>query len=190
MGHRNSIFLIALLVLPGGCHQSDPLARCGIELRLPPTWSLVEPDRFVVPGDPLAAWVGPEGASLSLFTTLRDPGATAETILEGTANLWANSPGWSFERQVVDHESIPGVSAARLELVAPGTGDQLAPIGRGRALPRTGDNRPLVPTRRVAFIVPRDDFTLYLFWHLPETARETLNADIQATLATLSLAHR
>ena len=167
--------LSALLPSLTGCGPSDPLTRRGIELQPPPTWSPVEPGRFVVPGDPLAAWVGPEGASLTLFTTLRDPGATAETVLEGTANLWANGPG---------------LNAARLELVAPGTGDQLAPIGQGRPLPRTGDDRPLIPTRRVALIVPHDTFTLHLFWHLPETAREAINADIRATLASLSLAPR
>src|SRR5206468_6333015 len=64
---RNSWVVAVLLVV--GCQPAAPLGRSGIELTPPASWQRVEPSAWMVPGEPLAAWSGPEGSSLVVYRT-------------------------------------------------------------------------------------------------------------------------
>ena len=121
--------LVTALVLAAGCRPAGPLARVGITVSPPASWRQVEPSPGKVAGVPLAAWTGPDGASLVLYRSLPAPGGSAKMIGEALANRLANLPGLT----IVVHRTEPvgQVTAARVEVVAPGTGNALAPSGTG-----------------------------------------------------------
>lgn len=115
--------------------------------------------------------------------SLAIPGGSAESSGKALVTRLANLPGL----KVVEHRSmtVEGRPAARVEVVAPGTGDRLAPSGTGEPLLPNG--QALVPTRRVVVIVPRKLDTIALTWHAPESAAGALAPTIDATLGTIRL---
>jgi len=171
-------------IAPAGCQPAGSAGLSGIALTPPSTWRRVEPSRWMVPGTALAAWSGPEGSSLVAYRTLPIPGGSAAMIAEALANRLENLPGL----QVRDKRTEPvgGTTAARVEVVAPGTGDALAASGAGTPVAPSGKN--LVPTRQVTVGFVRPDDTLYLRWHVAESAYDRIAPDIRATLDSLRLA--
>jgi hypothetical protein len=174
--------LVAILSITG-CQARGPLERAGVAVVVPESWSPVEASTWMVPGTPLAAWRGPEGASFVIYRTLPVPGATASLLMESLANRLLNLP--ELEVKVRRTESIAGQPAAWVEVVAPGDGASLAPSGGGIPLARNGS--PLIRTRQLTVGFPRLSDTLYLSWHGPESAWETLEPKIAEILAGLRL---
>ena len=184
MGASRKIVLLPIavaLVLISGCQPAGPLARAGITFTVPASWRPAKPSANQVPGVPLAAWTGPDGSSLVLYRTLPAPGGTSAMIAEALANRLANLPDL---RLVVNRtEKIGDTTAARVEVVAPGTGDALAPSGSGP--PTAPAGKTLIPTREVTLGFHRPDATLFLTWNTPESSYERIAPEIKATLETL-----
>jgi hypothetical protein len=172
-----------LLGLVAGCEPSSPLARSGIELQLPSAWRAVPAGTWPVAGVPLAAWSGPAGASLVVYRALPIPGGDAERLADALTNRLTNLPGLKVVARGT--ETCAGVAAARVEVVAPGTGDTLAASGTGVPLAENG--RSLVPTRRVVVGFARPSRTIFLCWHAPESAADALKNQIRETLDHLQL---
>lgn len=176
---------VLAVVLAGlsGCTEATPLAAAGVGLSLPAGWHAVDRSTWLVPGTPLAAWAGPGGSSLVVYRTLAIPAGRAEEVLTEQANRLVNLP----ELKVVGRriETAGGLPAARVEAVAPGTGDALAATGMGT--PSAPPGRALVPTRRVVITVPRAGDTLCFVWHAPESAAEALGAQVEAALSSLTI---
>jgi hypothetical protein len=174
---------LALALFVTGCGAPSPLEQAGVTLGPPPGWEPADPKGTAVPGTPLAAWTGPQGSRLVVFRSLRTPRGEAKAIAEEQARRVENLP----EMRVVARgvEGRGGREAARVEVVAPGTGGALAPSGRGR--PEATKGRALVPTRGVSLAFPRPDDTLWLSWHYPETAHAEVAPQVEATLGTLKL---
>jgi hypothetical protein len=166
-----------------GCQPSTPLRRAGVEISLPDSWRPVDAPTSMVPGTPLAAWRGPEGASLVLYRTLPAPGTSAAMLAEGLANRLTNLPELKIVAKRTD--KLAGEPAARVEVIAPGTGDALAPSGVGK--PVAPEGKTLVPTRQVTIGIIRSSGPLFLSWHMPESAHERIAPDIEATLGSLKL---
>jgi hypothetical protein len=135
----------------------------------------------MVPGVPLAAWSGPDGSSLVLYRSLPVPGGSATMVAESLANRLENLP--ELRLLVKRTEDLAGTAAARVEVVAPGTGDALAASGLGTPIAPAG--KTLAPTRRVVLGFARPGQTLYLAWHMPESSYDRIAPEIQATLETL-----
>jgi hypothetical protein len=110
----------------------------------------------------------------------------------GSAVMLADSIGIGLEslpdlRLVVkETKPIAGVDAARVEAVAPGTGDALAASGLGK--PVAPEGKALVPTRQVTIAFVRPGDTVYLVAHMPETAHDQIAPQIDAALQTLRFA--
>jgi hypothetical protein len=173
--------IIVAFVLISGCQPAGPLARAGITLNVPATWRPVEPIASRVPGVPLAAWTGPDGASLVLYRTLPAPGGSPTMIAEALANRLENLPEL---RLVVNRtEKIGETTAARVEVIAPGTGGALAPSGSGP--PTAPAGKTLIPTREVTVGFHRRDATLFLTWNCPASAYARIADEIKATLETV-----
>jgi len=173
--------LAALLVLIAGCQPAGQPGKAGIQLTPPASWNPVKLSTWVVPGVPVAAWAGPDGSSLVLYRTLWVPGGTAEMLAEALGNRLENLPG--LQLLVKRTETAGGIVAARVEAVAPGTGDALAASGMGAPIEPPGSR--LIPTRQVTFGFARPGETLYLTWHVSESSYERIAPDIQATLEAL-----
>jgi hypothetical protein len=167
-----------------GCQASSPLESMGLALAVPGSWRPVEPDRWMVPGKALAAWSGPEGSSLVIYRTLPNPGGTATAIAEGLANRLTNLPELTLLAKRT--ENLAGQPAARVEVVAPGSGAMLAKSGLGSIV--APEDKPLVPTRQVTIGFARRRGTLFLSWHLPEQAYSRIAPDIESVLKSLTLA--
>ncbi len=176
--------MVALAALgASGCQPSTPLQLAGVELRLPDSWRPVEAAHSLVPGTPLSAWRGPDGALLVLYRTLPAPGVSAPMLVEALANRLTNLP----ELKIVARrtEKVAGQPAARVEVIAPGTGDALAPSGVGTPVATTG--KTLEPTRQVTVGIVRSSGPLFLSWTMPESAHARIAPDIEATLGSLKL---
>ena len=132
---------------------------------------------------PISAWSGPEGSSLVVYRALPIPNGTAEGIVAARVNRLRGLPG--FEVLVERTETIAGRPAGRVEVVAPGNGDDLAPSGVGEAVALRG--KPLVPTREVTIGFPRREETLYLAFRAPESSYDRIAPKIQSILAGLAL---
>lgn len=166
-----------------GCQPAHPLESAGLSLTVPGSWQPTNPRRWQVPGAALAAWSGPEGSSLVVYQTLPDPGGTARSIADGLGNRLANLPEMKILSRGV--ETVAGQSAARLELIAPGSGAALAPTGVGK--PVATDGAALISTRQLTIGFPRSRGSLFLTWHTPEQAHDRLAPDIKAALDSLAL---
>jgi hypothetical protein len=173
--------LVVAFVLTLGCGPAGSEGFPGFELAPPATWRRVEPSAWMVPGVPLAAWSGPEGSSLVVYRTLPLPGGSAATIAEGLANRLENLPGLQVRERRT--ETVAGRSAARVEVVAPGTGDVLASSGVGTPVAPAG--KSLTPTHQVTLGFVEPDRTLYFTWHIPESSYDRTAPEIQATLDSL-----
>ena len=172
-----------VLGLVAGCGPSTPLGRSGIALQPPSAWRAVSPGTWPVAGVPLAAWSGPAGSSLVVYRALPIPDGNAERLADGLVNGFTNLPGLKVVARRT--ETCAGVNAARVEVVAPGTGDALAASGTGVAAVANG--RTLVPTRRVLVGFARRSRTIFLCWHAPESAADALYDQIHETLDHLQL---
>ena len=105
-------------------------------------------------------------------------GRHAEMLAEALANRLENLP----ELRLVARrtETAGGMMAARVEVVAPGTGNALAASGMGAPIAPSGN--PLVATHQVVLGFPRPVATLYLAWHVPESSYNRIAPEIQATI--------
>lgn len=169
----------ALLAVIVGCQPAAPLDRAGIGLEPPTSWQPKNRTTWMVPGTPLAAWSGPDGSSLAVYRTL--PGASTEMLAEALANRLENLPG--LKLLVKRTETVAGVPAARVEVIAPGTGDILAASGIGTPIETPG--KALIPTRQVTLAFTQPSATIYLTWHMPERSYNRIEPDIRATLQSL-----
>jgi hypothetical protein len=174
--------LVAVTIGPG-CQPTEPLIEAGISLSVPATWHPAERTRWMVPGEPLAAWNGPEGSSLVVYRTLPAPGATPGAIAEGLANRLMNLP--ELKVLAKGTEVLAGQPAARVEVVAPGFGDALAPSGVG--MPTAIDGKTLVPTHEVIVGFQRAAGLLYLTCRAPEASYAKIAPDLEAVLGSLRL---
>jgi hypothetical protein len=175
------LLLACAIVHVAGCQPAGPADRAGIAVTPPASWRHVEPSARQVPGVLLEAWAGPDGASLVLYRTLPAPGGSPGMIAEALANRLENLP----ELKVVVNrtEKVGETTAARVEVVAPGTGDALAPSGTGKPVAPAG--KTLIPTREVIVGFHRPDATLFLAWNVPESSYARIAPDIDATLESV-----
>ena len=188
MGTRRAPGLPALLacawvVFFAGCFRAESLERAGVSLRPSERWRPVAKTTWPVPGTPLAAWSGPEGSSLVVYRSLPVPGGSPAEIATGLATRLENMPGLSILER--GSETAGGMTASRVEAVAPGTGDAFAPTGRGT--PTVPPGKVLVPTRRIVVTFVRGGDTISLVWHAPEANASVLESQAAETLKTLTL---
>ena len=80
---------------------------------------------------------------------------------------------------------IGGVEAAMVEVVAPGTGDSLAPSGLGR--PIAPDGKTLMPTRRISLGIPGPDRCRWITWHSPEGEADSLKLEVESAIKNLDI---
>ncbi len=163
MRMRAACALIALVSGFSGCGAGDALERAGVTVRPAADWRPIATSTWPVPGVPLAAWSGPDGASLVVYKTLPDPDGRAEGLAVAIVNRLDNLPGVKVVSRGT--EEIDGLPAAHVECNATGTGDAFAPTGRGEPIVNNG--KTLRPTRRVVVGVLRGADTLFLLWHAP-----------------------
>jgi hypothetical protein len=162
------ILALSLALLAPGCGARSPQERAGLEFLPPAGWHPIRASEVLVPGKVLGAWSGPEGAVLVLYQTLPSPGADVDKLRVELVNRLASLP----EARVV-HEgrlNLGEVPALRVDIVAPGTGQALAPSGLGS--PAAPEGVKLVPTRRVTLAIPRGSDTVWLTCHFPDSARD------------------
>jgi hypothetical protein len=161
-----------------GCQPStaNEARREQERVRVPDGWTAagVAPS---VPGVLLAAWSGPENATLVLYRTLGVPAPNPEALARELANRLTNLP----EARVLRAEAIdgPGGRLAFVEAVAPGDGGRLAPSGLGVA--RLDSGSP-IPTRQISVGRPGMARTLWLVAHYPDAAHERLGSVLEQTL--------
>ena len=111
------------------------------------------------------------------------PRRDREHDCRGLANRLTNLP--ELKLLVRRTETLAGQPAARVEVVAPGSGAALAPSGVGTPLATEG--KSLVPTHQVTVGFARSRGTLFLSWHTPEQAHARIAPDIEAMLESLRL---
>jgi hypothetical protein len=172
-----------IAALCGGCQSSAGSGGGEFHLQPPAAWQTSPVEGVTVPGTPLAAWVGPERASLVVYRALPIPGGKAASLVEELANRLSNLPDLTVVARRT--ESWSGQEAARVEAIAPGIGDSFAPSGTGTPVGPKG--RTMVPVRRVALGFPRAADTLWITWHYPDSAQATIAPQVEATLKTLRL---
>ncbi|MDR3618926.1 MAG: hypothetical protein P4L85_06210 [Paludisphaera borealis] len=180
---RLRVGLLVVISLAAGCRFSPSKPESGLDLRLSADWRPVDRSTWSTPGAPIAAWSGPEGSSFVVYRALPIPRGTAEAIVAMTVNRLRNLPG--FEILAGRTETIAGQPAARIEVIAPGNGDDLAPSGVGAAVALR--NKPLTPTREITIGFARQAETLCFVWRTPEAAYGRIAPRIDSILAGLTL---
>ncbi len=173
--------LVNAVLACAGCRPGGAPGDTGVVLHPPPSWRPVAPATWMVPGTPLRAWTGPEGSSLVVYRTLPVPGSNAAMLAEALGNRLLSLP--ETRLLVKETAAMSGTTAARVEAVAPGTGDALAPSGLGT--PVAPDGKALVPTRQVTLVFGRPGETVCVCWHMPEKAHDQIAAQIDEALETL-----
>lgn len=193
---------ISLVLAACGC-QSYPAP----ELDVPDGWIPTELSTYTVPGDPIAAWRGPEDASLVVYATMPAPGATPEVLSTIETNRFRAYPGATdIQGSVVRLTS--GVEAARFEVVAAGRAGLLAPPVTGIARtvgstdepdPETGNaggesastqgvgDGSLIRLRRVSLAIPEAGRVLWVAWHFPDASRDEFLPQIERMIESLRL---
>jgi hypothetical protein len=165
-----------------GCATSAPEFGGMLRTFQPgPEWTSVDPSAVVVPGDPLAAWTGPEECSLAIFRALPIPRPDAGALLADWANRLTGFP----ETRVLSQEVIRvrNRPAFRLEAVALGTGSKWAATSLGVS-PSDPEKR-LIPTRRVLVGIPEREGTYYVQWTYPERGQDRVKPAIEQHLRSL-----
>jgi hypothetical protein len=175
--------LVIGLTAIGGCQRAGRLEAAGIALRPPATWQPVDRQSWMVPGEPLAAWSGPDGGSLVVYRTLRIPGGTAEMVAEALGNRLLNLPG--LKLLVKGTETVGGLAAARVEVVAPGSGDSLAASGLGTPVEQPG--KASIPTRAVTLGFPRNGDTIFITWNVPQSSYDRALPEFTSAMESLRL---
>lgn len=174
--------LIGLLSLGAGCGSNATLAGLGVSgLHPSKSWTAADPSSFVVPGRAIAAWRSPEGGSLVVLRALAAPRTNAAGLASELTTRLENLPELRIVKSSL--RLVGGVRSAIVEIVAPGPGDALAPSGLGR--PIAVDDRPLIPTRRIAVGIPGRNQTVWLIWHAPESAAASLSNEVESVLERL-----
>ncbi|AMV38525.1 hypothetical protein [Planctomyces sp. SH-PL62] len=172
-----------LILFGSGCDLSSTAPTAAPPLALSGAWKPVDRSTWLAPGVRLAAWSGPSGSSLTVYRKPPIPEGTAEQIVESMVNRMTHLPGFQVvERRV---ETIAGVPAARVEIVAPGTGSEIAPSGLNAAVAPPGAT--LTPTREITVGFARSEGALFLVWRMPESARDAVAPEVDSTLAALAL---
>lgn len=172
--------LVAGILL--GCGNGSDSGSFVARLRPPAGWSAIDPAKHPVPGTPLAAWSGPDGATLAAFRSLPIPRPRPEALALEAANSLSNLPGV----EVMAHGVVTlsdGREAARIDSLGPGDGGQFAPSGSGP--PAWPDGRPIIPTYRVSIALPGPHATFWATWHGPESQRAELLRQAAALGTTL-----
>jgi hypothetical protein len=173
---------ILLVSLPLACAPAGPARPI---VSPPKGWTPIgaKSRPLVAPGRMIAGWDGPGGSSLCVYSTLPITRPDPEALVVELATRLTNMPGLRVaRREVVKLGETP---AALVEVVAPGDGRSLAPTGLGK--PQYGDGRAQRPTRQRSYTIPAAGETIVLAWHSPEEISASIEADVAATLATLSL---
>ncbi len=186
-GHRPAVRLwmvVAFLSIASGCGSNANLAGIGFSGLHPSTsWTAADPRSFVLPGRAIAAWRSAEGGSLVVLQGLAAPRTDAAGLASELTTRLENLPEL---RIIKSHQRlVGGVPSAVVEIVAPGTGDSLAPSGLGR--PIAANDQVLVPTRRISVGIPGRDRTVWLIWHAPESAAATLSSEVESVLDGLRI---
>jgi hypothetical protein len=175
-----SVRLVALIVI-AGCQPTGALERAGLAVSPPASWRPVKSPTREVPGVALAAWTGPDGSSLAIYRALPAPGCTPLMIADALANRMENLP--ELRLVLKRTETVAGTTAARVEVIAPGTGDALAPSAMGT--PKAPDGKALIPTRQVTIGFLRPSGTTYFSWNAPESSYDRIAPEIEATLESI-----
>ena len=148
------------------CGPLSAPREAGVAVRTPPGWTKADPATVRLPGRVVAAWAGPSGSSLAVYETLPIPAPDARALEAELANRLEHLPGLRVVGRGVIR--VDGRPASWVEVIAPGTGDALAPGGSG--VPAASPGSTLIPTRRTWIAVPRDSDTIHVVWHGPESA--------------------
>jgi hypothetical protein len=121
----------------------------------------------------LAAWSGPDNATLVVYRTLPIPAATPKALQREIEGRLGSLP----EARIAFHgvAMIGPNTVARVDIVAPGTGGELAASGLG--VPIAPKGRALVPTRRVVLAIPRESDTIWVACHYPESSAAPPNIE-------------
>jgi hypothetical protein len=135
----------------------------------------------MTPGTPLAAWSGPSGSSLVVYRTLWVPGGSAEMLAEALGNRLEGLP--ELKLLLKRTENVAGIPGARVEVIAPGTGDALAASGLGAPISPPG--KTLIPTRQVTLAFNRQKGAIYFTWHVPERSYDRIDPEIRNMLQSL-----
>lgn len=182
LARRGVLAALGVFLLVGvGCEPSSTAEGFASRLKLPEGWKAVDRETWRAPGQRLASWSGPEGSSLVVYRTVPDPDGDADRLVASIVSRLTNLPGFTLVAHRV--ETIAGVAAARIEIVAPGTGTEIAPTGLG--IPAKGPD--LVPTREITIGFPRADGSLFFVWRTPESAQAKLAPAIDSILGSLTL---
>ena len=155
-GRSGIVFALMATAFLAGCGASTPMGRAGVEVRPPSGWTTRPVAGIVVPGTVIAAWAGPEGATLSVATSLPIPNPSASALATEFANRMANTPGVRVDSTRI--EAVDRKESARVDLVE-----------------RDAD-------RRVIVAISLRNHTVLLTWTFPNNARATIDPAIAATL--------
>lgn len=167
-----------------GCEPGEPLQQAGVKVAVGKFWQPMGANHWKVPGQALAAWSGPQDSSFVIYQTMPVPGVPSSEVLSAAlVNRLTNLPSL----QILDHKplTVGGIPAARIELVAQGFGDAIAPSGAG--VPVSVDGKSLRPTRQTTVVISRRSSPLYLTWHAPESSWPEIAPEIDAILGKISL---
>ncbi len=107
-------------------------------------------------------------------------------IAEALGTRLENLPGLRLVSKRT--ETVADTTAARVEVIAPGTGDAMAASGIGTPVAPAG--KTLVPTHQVTVGFVRPSATLYLTWHVAESAHDRTASQIDATLQSIQFTNR
>lgn len=177
-----ALCLIASLSVSTGCGSYATLGGIGLTgLQPSKSWTVADPASFVVPGRAIAAWRSPEGGSLVVVLGLAAPRTDASGLASELTTRLENLPELRIVKS--SQRSVGGVQAAIIEVVAPGSGDALAPSGLGRPVAVT--DQPLIPTRRISVGIPGRNRTVWLIWHAPESTASSLSREVDSVLDRL-----
>ena len=121
-----------------GCQPAGSLGIPGIELTPPMTWHRIESTAGDGPRGLPGGLVGSGGLDAGHLPDVTRPGGfgvqQSPTVL---ANRLENLPGLRIRDRRT--ETVGGTTAAQVEVVAPGTGDALAPSGVGTPIAPAGE---------------------------------------------------
>jgi len=182
-GLAKKLVLTGLCFFTLGCQADSLMVGDRLDVRPPASWRVARLNLRPVPGEPIAAWSGPQGSTLIVYRALPIPGGTPESIATTLVHSLTNLPGIEIQSRRV--QIVDGRAVARVEIIGPGTGDALAPSSTGKPTPPPG--KSLIPTRELILGLPGREETLYFSWGIPESGREQLLPEIEATIASLRL---
>lgn len=172
------VFAAASLIIAGCGPTNPPGTSSAVTVNPGASWTKTALNTFLVPGQCVAAWNGPSGSSLVVVKSLPTPRGTAAGLgMELTTRL-DHMPGLKIIKS--DTATIAGREAARVDIVAPGFGDSLAPSGLGKPVSPKG--REIVSTHRTSVGFPLPDATYWVVCHYPESEGAKLAPEVESIL--------